>query len=216
MLGVRCGDAGGREPRVLSVTRAGTLVATLALVAGVAACGDVGGSGEDLGRPIVLASGRDDHGDLARATVPVLAAPDGELVAEVRDGTLLAVLGERSEWLEVQTLEGPPVTGWVNDFHLRGTAHLVDPEAPACPVAGLDAPGGRVATAWVASEQVELLDVHGDGGELWLGVRPVGDRDAAVALVPRRLVQELPGPPPEPGVPCDEVEPDTDARPHRH
>lgn len=216
MLHLRRGDAGDREPHLLSVTRVGSLVVTLALAAGVAACGSGASAGDDLGRPIVLASGRDDHGYLAAATVPVLDAPDGAPVGEVRDGTLLAVLGERSEWLEVQSLEGPPVAGWINDFHLRGTAHLVDPDAPACPVAGLDAPGGRVAVGLVASEQVELLDLHGDGGDLWLGVRPVGDRDATVALVPRRVVQELPGPPPAPGVPCEEIEPDAEAEPHRH
>ncbi len=176
----------------------------LAVALLLAACG-----GEGAERPILLVSGRDDHGLVAQDEVEVLDRPDGRPVAKVTDGTLVSVLGEDHEWLEVETLEGRRIAGWVNDFYLRGQVHVVG-DPPACPVPLRGAPGGPPFAELAASAQVVLVDHHGD----WVGVQPLGDD--RLGVVPRAFISELPGPAPEPGARCEEVEVPADAEPHAH
>lgn len=83
---------------------------------------------------LVLVSGRDDHGMVALRRVPAYEEPDaGHAVGRIPDGTLARVLGIDGQWLRVETVEGRSVTGWINDFYLRGEARLVGPP-PACTV----------------------------------------------------------------------------------
>ncbi len=140
-------------------------------------------------------SGKDDHGLVAQEVVEILDRPEGRAVGNVPDGTLVYVVGEDREWLEVETLEGRRVVGWINDFYLRGQVHLVG-DPPACPVPLRGEPDGAPFAELAASQQVVLVDHHGD----WVGVQPVGDD--RLGVVPRGFVSELPGPPAEPGVPC--------------
>lgn len=103
--------------------------------------------------PVVLVSGRDDHGEQASAHVDVHAAPgSGPATGEVRDGTLARVVAVEGTWLQLRTLEGPSVQGWVDDFHLRREVHLVGPP-PGCRVT-LDGHG------LPAGEQAVVLDVR--------------------------------------------------------
>lgn len=109
------------------------LAGLLVLVAGCggSAAGDAGTRAGPDGR-LVLVSGRDDHGQVARAVVPVYAAPGStDRVGGIADGTLAHVRKIDGTWLHVVSAEGSAVTGWVDDFHLRGTVHLVGP-APSC------------------------------------------------------------------------------------
>jgi hypothetical protein len=106
-------------------------VVPLLLVAG---CGGAA-SGHDQARPdgrLVLVSGRDDHGLVATAQVPVYDGPgSSHRTGAVPDGTLAHVTGTDGSWLHVVTAEGRPVDGWVDDFFLRGMVHLVG-AAPSC------------------------------------------------------------------------------------
>jgi hypothetical protein len=114
------------------VTRA--LSAALLLLGLLAGCGGAA-SGNDSSRPdgrLVLVSGRDDHGLVARERVPVYgSATSSEQVGTVVDGTLAHVTETEGSWVHVVTAEGRPVDGWVDDFFLRGVVHLVGP-APSC------------------------------------------------------------------------------------
>lgn len=141
-------------------------VVTLAVIAAgcaAAACGDEGEPATAPERRVLLVSGHDDHGLLAEATVGLGEEPEGAPTDRVPDGTLVAVTETRGEWARVRTLEGRAAEGWVNDFYLRGTAHL------AC-----------------SNEPVELLAV--DDGRV--RVRPVDG--GPPRWVPRDTVGELP------------------------
>lgn len=173
-----------------------------------------GGASASFERPVLIVSGKDDHGLVASSEVDLLDAPEGEAVGAVPDGTLVQVLEETSTWLRVRTLEGErPLEGWLDDFHLRGTAHLVG-DPPACPVPIHGEPGTGVLGEVPASTQVALADHHLVDGTAWVVVRPLAGED--LVLVDRAVVRELPGPRPDPDVPCATIRPDPDARPHRH
>ncbi|NUO35179.1 MAG: hypothetical protein HOQ27_08955 [Dermatophilaceae bacterium] len=128
--------------------------------------------------PLVLISGRDDHGELAAALVELYAAPGGRTpVGEAPDGTLARVVGLDGTWLHVRTLEGPRIDGWVDDFHLRRELHLVG-AAPSCR-ATLD---GR---ALPAGEQAVVTELVGGRAR----VRLV--HGSAAGWVARASVHEL-------------------------
>jgi hypothetical protein len=156
------------------------------LAALTAGCGAGGGDSapDDAGeRPdgrLVLVSGRDDHGERRLEEVSVFDSPDQQDVAgAIPDGTLAHVSEIEGQMLEVVAAEGEPVTGWVDDFYLRGTLHLVGP-GPDCR-ARL---GGDVREAGL---QVVVRGVRG-GQVLLESVADSGVRGWA----PRALVQELP------------------------
>jgi hypothetical protein len=122
------------------------LVAALGLVAG-----SCGGSAAPPG-PVVLVSGRDDHGLVRQAAVGLARSP-GETTypASVPDGTFARVLEQRSEWLRVRAI-GSDQEGWVNEFYLR-----------------------RVAVGLQPSRQVAFLDAAVREGAVMVLVRPRDD-----------------------------------------
>jgi hypothetical protein len=143
------------------------LVALAAPITLGAGCGDDPQPVAAPERQVLLVSGRDDHGLVAEPMVGLVEEPDaGTPAAWVPDGTLVTVVEVSGEWAHVRSLEGDPADGWVNDFYLRGTAHL------AC-----------------TNEPVELLAVSGDRVQ----VEPTAGGDPR--WVDRDTVSELPGPP---------------------
>jgi len=142
------------------------LVALVALGTGCAAGAEPVSSPQ---RPVLLISGRDDHGLLAESAVGLAQRPDGSPpTARVPDGTLVAVVETSGEWARVRTLEGQGAEGWVHDYYLRGIAHV------AC-----------------SNEPVELLAVRAER----VRVRPADG--GPPRWVPRDTVGELPTPPAE-------------------
>jgi hypothetical protein len=134
----------------------------------LAACG-----GEEPARSVLIASGRDDHGLLAQKTVSLSAKPEGAAVAEVPAGSLVAVVETRGEWIRVRALQGEAV-GWVNDYYLRGVAHLVA-GVPGCPVPK------RGGGTFEPNAQAELVAYERRAGALWVRVRAlVGGNDGWV------------------------------------
>jgi hypothetical protein len=120
-------------------------------------------------KPIVMVSGRDDHGHLQDKVVPLLSAPDDEtVVARVNDGTFVRVVEQRGEWMRVQTVAAPQAAGWVNDFYLRSRMLRTD--------------GGG---------QVDLLDAREMGGRIWLYVRAVGEPAATPVWVDSMRLKEI-------------------------
>lgn len=189
----------------LWVRGAATAVAVVCLAAGLAS-GTSPDSAAGDGLPVVLVSGRDDHGVVVTDSVPMHDAPDGQVVGHLDTETLVQVHEEQPPWLRVTSLEGPRRTGWVDDFVLRGALHTVRPDAPACDVP--TAQGGLSA-----SSQVRVVDLH---------ETPTGMQIGVVALtggpehhVPRDWVRELAGPRAAGRTPCASVV-DPEEPVHRH
>ena len=155
------------------------LAGLLVLTAGCA--GSAAGGGAAPARPdgrMVLVSGRDDHGQQVEEVVPVYAAAASrDRVGGIADGTLAHVTEVDGTWLHVVGAEGRPVDGWVDDFYLRGTAHLVGP-VPSCR-ASL---GGRLVEAGL---QVVVSQVR--GGSVLVSAVDGSSR----GWVSRSAVQEL-------------------------
>jgi hypothetical protein len=102
---------------------------------------------------ILMVSGRDDHGLLQDPLVPLYHAPDDNIVvARVADGSLVRVVGQRSEWIRVQMITDEHATGWVHDYYLRNRMIRTD--------------GGG---------QVDLLDARDVGNKVLVYVRAVAD-----------------------------------------
>ena len=159
------------------------LVATAMLVAGCGTLGDAPDPDAAAERPdgrLVLVSGRDDHGERRYQSVSVYKTPSQQGVAgSIPDGTLVHVRKIDGQMLEVVTAEGTPVTGWVDDFYLRGTLHLVG-SAPPCRArlgGSVREAGLQVVVMGVRNEQVLLQSVAEPATRGW---------------APRALVQELP------------------------
>jgi len=126
--------------------------------------GNVGNAGK-----VVMISGRDDHGLLQEPTVSLFRAPDDNTaVTHVADGSFARVVGERGEWMKVQLLGKSDSLGWVNDFYLRSRMLRTD--------------GGG---------QVDLVDAHEIGGQIWIGVRPVGKPESALMWLSPEVLQEI-------------------------
>jgi len=119
--------------------------------------------------PVVLVSGRDDHGLVQRAAVGLQRSPDdAEFSGSVPDGTFVRVLGQRGQWLEVRSFGTPPEQGWVNDFFLRNVAVRTDR-----PV------------------QVAFLDAAVRDGTLQVQVRPVSDATAPGEWIAATRLREV-------------------------
>lgn len=167
-------------------------------------------------RPLVYVSGLDDHLLPERDTVPLHSAPDGPVVAHVPVDTLAWVRGGRGEWIEVELAEGEPEEGWIADFYLRGELHVVDPDAPGCPVPTVHLPGETPHHHLDPSTRVEMTDLRHHGSVAWVEVRSL--RTGATSWVERRTLTERPGPDirgVDPATPCDEILPEPDV-PHTH
>ncbi|HSE07941.1 MAG TPA: hypothetical protein VLB29_04705 [Nocardioidaceae bacterium] len=160
----------------------GTTVAVAAVVLLTAGCSEQEQGARDE-RPdgrLVLVSGRDDHGERKLEAVSLYDTPaQDRVVGRVADGTLARVRHIDGQMLEVVTAEGEPVTGWVDDFYLRGALHLVG-QAPSCR-ARL---GGSLQEAGL---QVVVMGVR-NGEVLVQSAADAGLRGWAA----RDLVQELP------------------------
>ncbi len=130
---------------------------------------------------LVLVSGRDDHGMVAEDQVPVYDEPEGSHVTgQVEDGTLARVLGTDGQWQRIETVEGKHrVSGWVDDFFLRGEARLVGP-APSCDatLAGERRTGGTL---------VVVHDLRGTRAQVETVTEPT-----TTGWVARSVLQELP------------------------
>jgi len=154
---------GHREPDDLSLIRhllAILLAAALGLMAQGCAASAPG--------PVVLVSGRDDHGLVQRAAVGLQRSPeDATFRGSVPDGTFVRVLGQRGQWLEVRSFTVPPEQGWVNDFFLRSLAVRTD-----------------------QTVQVRFSDAAVRDGVLMVQVRPVSDA-AAGEWVPASILREV-------------------------
>ncbi len=119
--------------------------------------------------PVVLVSGRDDHGLLVQARVPLQRAPDDPaVVAALPDRSFVRVIEERGEWMHVEALGDPAQHGWINDFFLRGQA---------------------LRTDW--SQQVTFADARMRDGRIEIAVRPIAQLDAAPAWVVEALLREV-------------------------
>jgi hypothetical protein len=161
---------GERQPGDVPVRAAAVIVLGAALGGALFLSGFGGDSkSHDSARPIVLVSGRDDHGVLVQKTVPLSHWVGGAPTSRVPDGTLARVEATKGEWLQVRTLERTAARGWVNDYYLRGTAHVTR-RVPPLPV----------------NAQVELLELEG------AQVRARSVESGEVAWVPRSAIRELP------------------------
>lgn len=132
---------------------------------------------------LVMVSGRDDHGLVQTDDVPVHADTTyGHVVGSVHDGTLVRVVERDGMAMRVVTVEGPTVSGWLDDFHLRGQVRLVGaPPTCAVEVGGVELPGGTLALLYGAKGSRVLVETQSpSGGESHRG------------WVPRADVQELP------------------------
>lgn len=116
-----------------------------------------------------MISGRDDHGLLQEPTVSLFRTPDDDTaVAHVADGSFARVVDERGEWMKVQLLGKSDTLGWVNDYYLRSRMIRTD--------------GGG---------QVDLVAARETGGEIWIGVRPVGKPESALMWLSPAALQEI-------------------------
>ena len=135
-------------------------------------------------RRVVMVSGRDDHGLVATKNVALRSVPaGGDVVGHLPDGTLAQVREVRGNQVRVSA---SGLTGWVDDFVLRGELRLAGPP-PGCRVslAGLDLPAGT---------RVEVLSLDGATADVRLLDSPY-----AVGTVAASLITEMA---PLPGQSC--------------
>ncbi len=119
--------------------------------------------------PVVLVSGRDDHGLQELALVPLFKAPDDTtVVAQAPDGSFARVVGQRGEWLQVQSIAPPIISGWVNDYYLRNRAIRTD--------------GGG---------QVTFADARVDNNQLFIAIRPIDQPSASPTWIAASLLREI-------------------------
>lgn len=139
-------------------------------------------------RAPLLVSGLDDHGLPADPRVSLLARPGGPPVGTVPDATLVAVLHQRGTWFAVRAAEGPAAAGWVNDYYLRGTVHVVTPQGCGALAAG--APGDRATRRLSRNVQARMLALTVAHGRAWVRVRPLSGGGTG-GWVQRDAVREL-------------------------
>jgi hypothetical protein len=108
---------------------------------------------------LALLSGRDDHGLVQLDQVPLYDVANGtHVVGKVHDGTLVRVVERDRMAMRITTVEGPAMTGWVDDFYLRGEVRLVG-AAPDCSVTvgHDDVEGGRPVVAYEVKDSRVLV-----------------------------------------------------------
>lgn len=159
-------------------------------------------SGSDPGvqRSLLMVSGRDDHGLVELTDVSLLSEPEGRSVSTVPDGALVQVLDVDGTWHRVRARDGA-ATGWVDDYRLRGTVHLVGGGAQCRPRLG-----GQLLAA---GEQAELVRAV-RGGVL---VRLLRTPDVG-GVVPTAALRQ--SPPRAPGACADVPQYATDGHVHVH
>lgn len=123
---------------------------------------------------LVLVSGHDDHGLLAQPTVDLVdAVESARVVGRVADGTFAKVTDSHGEWLRITTTEGVAVSGWVNDYYLRGVLHVSGPR-PDCrsTVGGRRLPAGEQAVVLeITDSQVRIRTLRDPVTDGWVGRR---------------------------------------------
>ena len=145
-----------------------TLLLLLATAGGLAVIGLRGGKVGGGTGPVVLVSGRDDHGRLREQAIRLYREPGSAAIAgEVDDGRLARVIEARGQWLRVRALGEPPVEGWLDDIYLRDRAVRRD------------------------GAQVELADAALEGASLKIGVRPVGERRGPLTWLDAAQLSEV-------------------------
>jgi hypothetical protein len=159
-------------------------------------------------RVLVWVSGLDGHLLHAHHTVPLHAAPDGPVIAELATEALVWAEAEAGEWIQITLAGGGSPVGWVAAFFLRGELHLVDPATPGCPVPAGTTPTGPADDHLPASTKVRPLDLTGSGPDARVLVAPLpaGDR----RWVARNTLSEIPGPDTRAGAagtPCEDFAP---------
>ncbi|MDO7866894.1 hypothetical protein [Nocardioides jiangxiensis] len=120
---------------------------------------------------LAMVSGRDDHGFVDLDRVPVRASESGgritgAVVGRIHDGTLVRVVQRDHTAMRVTTLEGPSVTGWLDDFHLRGQFHLVGaPPLCGATIGSAHVDGGRQVLVYAVKDDRVLVETvpGGDG-----------------------------------------------------
>ena len=172
-------DQGHRESGDLPLIRLIRLIAPtrrlLALVLAAALGLTAQGCAAGAPGPVVLVSGRDDHGLVQRAAVGLQRSPDDPTFrGSVPDGTFVRVVGQRGQWLEVRSFTTPPEQGWVNDFYLRTIAVRSDRRG------GADQP-----------VQVAFLDAAIRDGRLMIQVRPASALNALAEWVDTASLREV-------------------------
>lgn len=149
---------GHRQPRDLPLILALVLGAALVLQ-GCAAAG-----------PVVLVSGRDDHGLVERAALGLQRSPsDPAPAGSVPDGHFARIVRTDGPWRLIRVIAPPGTEGWLEDHYLRGEALRTD-VVPPRRVTFLDAEL-RDGAAWVR--------VRDRAGEAWVpasALREVGAR----------------------------------------
>lgn len=155
-------DQGRRQPQHLPLIRALVLGAALALVGWSCAAAE----------PIVMASGRDDHGLIERPALGLQRSPgDAQLSGSIQDGRFARILRIDGPWRYVRAIQPPDGEGWIDDHYLRGEAIRTD-VTPTAQVIFLAAEL-RHGAAWVRiREKVS-------GGEAWVpasALREIGAR----------------------------------------
>lgn len=144
-------------------------ILAIVLVGGhLAGCAGEGDPKQDTGDGrLVMVSGRDDHGLVSLDRVPLYDAPEGDReVGRVHDGTLVRVVERRGMAMRVATLEGKSVSGWIDDFYLRGQLRLVGPP-PECRsrIGGSEVEGGTLVLVYDVRGGHVIVETLGRPGE---------------------------------------------------
>jgi hypothetical protein len=158
-------DEGNGEPNDLPVRRIALLLASaaLAISQGCAA------PERATGGAVVMASGRDDHGLLARPALALQRSPlDLTVTGSAPDGAFLRVVRQDHSWLYVRTIAQPAEEGWINDFYLRSAAVLQGEDM-----------------------QVRFVDARWSDGTVLVSVVPVSVPNAATRWVPAKSLREV-------------------------
>ncbi len=113
---------------------------------------------------LVLVSGRDDHGLLELKAVPLTRTENGGgVIGMVSDGTLARAVDVDGTQVRVRTVEGPALTGWVDDYRLRGILLRTEP-GETChgdqQVVAVDWRAGQVLVRPVAGTATTWVDRH--------------------------------------------------------
>ena len=81
--------------------------------------------------PIVMASGRDDHGLVERAALGLQRSPtDTQLSGSIQDGRFARILRTDGPWRYIRAIQPPDGEGWIEDHYLRGEAARTDVSPP--------------------------------------------------------------------------------------
>lgn len=151
---------GRRQSRDLPLIRTLVLGAALVLQGCAAA------------EPIVMVSGRDDHGLLERPALGLQRSPtDPTLSGSVQDGRFVRILRTDGSWRYVRAIQPPDGEGWIDDYYLRGEATRTDVTPPRqVTFVGAEL---REGTAWVRVRE------KAGGAESWVtaaALREIGAR----------------------------------------